>query len=111
MIEAKIISIDDKVMVEWPPEPEKFDIKNMIFDVQAEVLKRSVIAYDESKTIAEVENVRIVCRPFSSANDWFLKGAQAPISRPHVYRRNRLSLNQTVFIEPIENNKVKIVKI
>ena len=107
MIPARIISIDDKVIVEWYnlPEPSaKIYTMPIYYD-------KALKAYLASKTIAEVENVRIVCRPFSSANDWFLKGAQAPISRPHVYRRNRLSLNQTVFIEPIENNKVKIVKI
>ena len=100
MIEAKIISIDDKVMVEWPPEPEKFDIKNMIFDVQAEILKRSVIAYDESKTIAEVENVEIVDTVLGDVCYVLLNG-----------KCRNLELNQNVFIEPTENNKCQIIKI
>ena len=111
MIPAKIISIDDKVMVEWPPEPDKHSFFTILGRFDSIFYESAIKRYKLERTIAEVENVRIVCRPFSSANDWFLKGAQAPISRPHVYRRNRLSLNQTVFIEPIENNKVKIVKI
>ena len=100
MIPARIISIDDKVIVEWPPEPEKFDIKNMIFDVQAEVLKRSVIAYDESKTIAEVENV-VKWSSFVGVN----------ILKDDIWTPIEIELNQTVFIEPTENNKIKIVKI
>ena len=100
MIPARIISIDDKVIVEWPPEPEKFDIKNMIFDVQAEVLKRSVIAYDESKTIAEVENVILIPWLKTWKPSAFFEGKNHPIK-----------LNQTVFIEPIETGKCKIVKI
>jgi len=110
MIEAKIISIDDKVMVEWPPEPEKFDIKNMIFDVQAEVLKRSVIAYDESKTIAEVENVDFVDSENQFENHFTMP---LVVFDNDIYsKENRIpKLNQTVFIEPTENNKVKIIKI
>ena len=102
MIPARIISIDDKVIVEWPPEPEKFDIKNMIFDVQAEVLKRSVIAYDESKTIAEVENVMYR----GLFNYWFVTAYYGEVDY-----KERLEVNQQVFIEPTETGKCKIVKI
>jgi len=116
MIQARIISIDDKVIVEWPPEPEKFDIKNMVFDVQAEAWKRSVISYEnyknlflkDSRTIAEVENAyqgKITKKWFAEIRTFFeddkLWGVEI----------KKIAINQTVFIEPTENNKIKIVKI
>ena len=106
MIEAKIISIDDKVIVEWYnlPEPSaKIYTMPIYYD-------KALKAYLASKTIAEVENVDFVDSENQFENHFTMP---LVVFDNDIYsKENRIpKLNQTVFIEPTENNKVKIIKI
>ena len=104
MFPARIISIDDKVIVEWYnlPEPSaKIYTMPIYYD-------KALKAYLASKTIAEVENAyqgKMTKRWFAEIRTFFeddkLWGVEI----------KKIAINQTVFIEPTENNKVKIVKI
>jgi hypothetical protein len=96
MIPAKIISIDNKVMVEYYKLPEP-SAKVYTMPVYYE---KALKAYLSSKTITEAENVEIVDTVLGDVCYVLLNG-----------KCRNLELNQTVFIEPTENNKVKIVKI
>jgi hypothetical protein len=96
MIPARIISIDDKVMVEWYnlPEPSaKIYTMPIYYD-------KALKAYLASKTIAEVENVILIPWLKTWKPSAFFEGKNHPIK-----------LNQTVFIEPTETGKCKIIKI
>jgi len=90
MIPARIISIDDKVMVEWYnlPEPSaKIYTMPIYYD-------KALKAYLASTTIAEVENV------IEGYNLIIIEGITYP-----TY------LNNKCFIEPTTPGKAKIVKI
>lgn len=89
MIPARIISIDDKVMVEYWAN-------HTIGMYSLNAIKRFV---------SEVENARSM-KPLNYA---FLRWYGT--NEDNMKYGARLSLNQQVFIEQIENNKVKIVKI
>ena len=96
MIQARIISIDDKVIVEWYnlPEPSaKIYTMPIYYD-------KALKAYLASKTIAEVENVILIPWLKTWKPSAFFEGKNHPIK-----------LNQTVFIEPTETGKCKIIKI
>ena len=106
MIEAKIISIDDKVIVEWYnlPEPSaKIYTMPIYYD-------KALKAYLASKTIAEVENVDFVDSENQFENHFTMP---LVVFDNDIYsKENRIpKLNQTVFIEPTETGKCKIVKI
>jgi len=111
MIPARIISIDDKVMMEWYklPEPDENDLVTWHYtddgDVQfiwqanaKEIMWERIGEYNDSRTIAEVEN----------AEEYF---NEIGIVVCFMFNNIRLELNQIIFIEPTENNKVKIIKI
>jgi len=88
MIPARIISIDDKVMVEWYnlPEPSaKIYTMPIYYD-------KAMFNYEKSKTIAEVENI------VNISGWWF-------------FWYERIHLNDKVYIEPTTPGKAKIVKI
>ena len=113
MIPAKIIEISDKVLVEYYelPEPNNDDlILRYYYDENGEEqyewrpdapeeINDRYKAYEASKFIAEVENVR-----FSEDDQWWAYINYMPLNYP-------LSLNQQVFIEPTTEGKVKIVKL
>jgi len=106
MIEAKIISIDDKVIVEWYnlPEPSaKIYTMPIYYD-------KALKAYLASKTIAEVENVDFVDSENQFENHFTMP---LVVFNNDIYsKENRIpKLNQTVFIEPTTPGKAKIVKI
>lgn len=101
MIPAKIISIDDKVMVEWPPKPDYYDFLNKTY-------REALAEWELKKTIAEVENAyqgKITKKWFAEIITHFEDDKLWGV------KIEKLSLNQTVFIEPTENNKCKIIKI
>ena len=102
MIEAKIISIDDKVMVSWhnlsEPNPDDY-ITGYDYEHEEYVwddlrYKSDREAYEASETIAEVENV------IEGYNLIIIEGITYP-----TY------LNNKCFIEPTTPGKAKIVKI
>jgi hypothetical protein len=112
MIPARIISIDNKVMVKGHKlqEPEKFDPSKMIYEEQVERWKRSVIAYEESEFIAEVEISR-----FGDYNNlpnimqW--KGDFYYNQNNYLEYFIKLKIGQSYFIDPTSEGKCKIVKI
>ena len=93
MIPAKISNLNPPQVTGYRlPEPEKFDITEMYCEEHIEKWKRSVISYEESKFIADVENtVNIGDYVFF----WY----------------ERIHLNQSCFIELTGEGKAKIVKL
>ena len=105
MIPARIISIDDKVMVEWPPEPDRKTFINETHRLWPDAFADAVFLYKRFKTITEVENAvkykdKCYLFHYETDGDYKIK-----------ILKEILSLNQTVFIEPTETGKCKIIKI
>jgi len=99
MIRARIISIDDKVMVSYPIEPDYDSIHkvmgiSLVEENSISRLIRDSNAYKYNTTIAEVENV------IEGYNLIVIEGIKYPIY-----------LNNNCFIEPTETGKCKIIKI
>jgi hypothetical protein len=98
MILARIISIDDKVMVAYRDPNKKPDFEScgkFGLDYYKKLLKE----YEETETIVEVENVDFW-------GDWAfvrLDDKKWPTAE--------LTIGQQVFIESTENNKCRIIKI
>jgi len=99
MIPARIINIDDKVMVSYPIEPDYDSIHkvmgiSLVEENSISRLIRDSNAYKYNTTIAEVENV------IEGYNLIIIEGITYP-----TY------LNNKCFIEPTTPGKAKIVKI
>ena len=113
MIPARIINIDDKVMVSYPIEPDYDSIHkvmgiSLVEENSISRLIRDSNAYKYNTTIAEVENAyqgKITKKWFAEIRTYFeddkLWGVEI----------KKIAINQTVFIEPTENNKCQIIKI
>ncbi len=87
MIPARIISISDKVMVEyWKPLPS-FSTKKLGVEIRA---------------IAEVENI---------VTETFFDYETQAICSVKIFRGDVLKVGMQVFIEPTSEGKAKIVKI
>jgi len=92
MISARIIEISDKVKVKYYKLP-----KVSIYYDLIEYHK-----YRDSRTIAEVENVKLIQKGVFELRDF----GNVELFFPYCPE-----LNQQVFIEPVGEGKVKIVKI